>query len=276
MSSPRIDFPALRSLLFVPPTKLRYIEKAPSTAAGGFIIDLEDSIGPAMKAAARAAVPEVLDALRVAGRPVLVRINAAGEDDIKALASCEFDGVIVPKVRSAAEIEALAQRMQAATLKCSLLASIEDAQGVLNAAEIARHPKVTALMFGAGDFIAATGMAPQADILAVPAIMTILAARAAGLPAFGLPGLIAEFRDLEGLRRLATHAKSLGFCGSPAIHPDQIVVLKESFGPTAEELAVARRIVHAYESSDGSPQMNAGVFIDQAVYLNSQRKLAIC
>ena len=265
MSSPRDAFPSLRSLLFVPPLKPRYVEKAPATAAEGFIIDLEDSIGPTLKAAARAAVPGVLEALRGAGRPVLVRINADGEEDIQALSGYWLDGVIAPKVRSVVEVEVLAKHLRTAELNVGLLVSIEDPQGVLNAPE---------LMFGAGDFVAATGMAPIADILTIPAMMTVLAARAAGCPAFGLPGLIAEFRDLEALRALASHAKSIGFNGSPAIHPDQLVVLQEAFSPTVEEAAAANRVVQAYESSDGSAQLVSGMFIDKATYQDALRVLS--
>lgn len=257
-----LHLPALRSLLFVPALKARYWEKALGTAAGAFIVDLEDSVGADLKNEARDALPQAVLALNMGNRPVLVRVNANDRADLEAAARLPIQGLILPKVEGPDAVD------QASALSGDLpiLASIESPLGLERAGAIADRKGVAALMFGAGDFIAETGMADDDDLLSTPALLMVLAAKARRLPAFGLPGTIAEFRDLERLGTLARKARAMGFSGTPAIHPDQIGVLNQAFGPTSRDLREARAVIAAFEASDGSAFMSEGKLIERAVY----------
>ena len=264
----------LTSWLFIPASQERFVRSALASGASVFILDLEDSIPSHQKADARAALPAMVAALCGAGCPIYVRVNKGDADDLVACAQLQIDGVMFPKAESAHDIEqAVAIYAAAGGRRTGFVAAIESALGVLNALEIARASCVTGLMFGTGDFVAETGFALTPEALAGPATMIALAANAAGIDAIGLPASIAEFRDLEALRVTALAARSLGYSGTPIIHPAQVATIHEAFRPTADEADAARRIVAAYEATEGGATAVQGKLIERPVYLQAQSVL---
>jgi citrate lyase subunit beta/citryl-CoA lyase len=266
----------LKSWLFVPALQEKYLQRALESRAGAFIVDLEDSIPAGRKLEARALMPAMVAALRASGRPVFVRTNQGDRADLAAAAVVAPSGVVLPKAETPDEVRRAVEGLQAAGAPASmiLVPAIESALGVLNATAIAGSSRqVAALMFGTGDFVADTGFAMDADALATPAALIALAARAHGLPAFGLPGSIGELNDLERLRSCALRARDLGYAGTPVIHPKQVEVIETAFSPTAADVANARRMVAAFEASEGGASALDGRLVERPVYLRAQATL---
>jgi citrate lyase subunit beta/citryl-CoA lyase len=281
----------LRSILFIPALAERFIAKAAERGADQLIIDLEDSIAPARKADARAALPGVAARLAPSGIPLMVRINhlpggaavALVGPDIAAAIRPEITGLMLPKIETAAEVQACADLVAAAEAACGLpdghtwlMPMLETPRGVLNADAIASaHPRVRALNFGVEDFAQAMRTPPTAAATAMPAQLVAMAGRANGIPTIGLPGTVAEFTDLAAFRRTVELARELGLVGSGCIHPAQVAILNEVFGATEAEIADARAIVELYKAALARGEgavAHEGRMIDIPVY---ERALAL-
>ncbi len=240
----------MRSLLFVPATSAHLLAKATQRGADALIVDLEDAVPLARKQEARGMAAAAVAAL--AGKaPVLLRVNAPAEllaDDIAGAPLHALAAVMLPKVESAEQVQALASALErlAPGRAVPIVALIETARGVVQAASIAQaHPSLAALGFGAEDFAAEMSVAPQALSLAWPAQQVSTCARAWNLPCWGLPGSVAEIEDMDAFGRLVAHARAIGFTGTVCIHPRQVGVANAGFGPTPEELQWARKVVAA-------------------------------
>jgi citrate lyase subunit beta/citryl-CoA lyase len=257
----------LRSILYVPALADHFIEKAPLRGADMLVLDLEDSIAPSRKAAAREALPQVVQRLAPSGVPLLVRVNhrpgGSGKDkellaaDIAASVMRDVCAFKLPKIETAADVLACVALIEQAEARAGLPAGhtwvmpmLETPRGILNADAIAGcHERVRVLNFGVEDFAQAMGTPPSAVAMSMPAQMVAMAARANGIPAIGLPGTVAEFTDLAAFRRTAELARELGFVGSGCIHPAQVHILNEVFGASAAELNAARAIITLYEAA---------------------------
>jgi len=233
-----------RSLLYVPASSEPMLRKAGARGADVLILDLEDGVLPDAKDEARARLLRLYHELDFGAAEALVRVNSPGspwhERDVEMAASLRPAGVVLPK---AADPEALARCD--ARLGVPLWLMIETAEGVLRAAELARAPRVTALVFGAADFRESlrAGRHPE-ELELLPARMQIvMAARAADTLAFDTPWF--EYQDADGLRRSAARARLLGFDGKSAIHPGQLTVIHDVFAPTPAEIERARRVIAA-------------------------------
>jgi citrate lyase subunit beta/citryl-CoA lyase len=247
-----------RSVLYMPGSNARALEKARHIDADCLILDLEDSVAPEAKELARA---QVVAAVRTGGygrREVLIRVNGPGtpwhEDDVAAAAAACPSGVVLPKVQSVADVERLATGLRRAGAPdgITIWAMIETPLGVLKAAEIAaasRHPgcPLAGLIVGLNDLFKETRAQPDAERTAALLWLTtvVTAARAYGLDA--LDSAYNDFRDPEGLRRECLAARKLGFDGKTLIHPDQVAVANEAFAPLAEEIAWAKKVLAAFE-----------------------------
>lgn len=276
-----------RSELSTPGINRHMVERAASSAADLVFLDLEDSVAPAQKEEARAIVVEALKGSNWGRKTRAVRINAVdtpwAKGDLTEIvrgAGKALDVVIVPKVKSASEVERLAttltQLEQEAGLETpiGLEILIEEAEGLVNVEEIARAtPRIEALIFGPGDFSASQGvrwgLTKEAeypgDIWAYHRSRIVVAARASGLDA--IDGPFANFRDPEGYRRESLRAALLGFSGKWAIHPSQIAIANDVFSPTDQEVAAARELVEAYAKAEAEGAGAAGmggVMIDAA------------
>ncbi|MDQ3376474.1 MAG: CoA ester lyase [Actinomycetota bacterium] len=293
---------AARSLLAVPASNRKMVEKALSSEADAVFLDLEDAVAPERKADAREDVAWALRELDWGGRPTLFRVNALDtrwfyRDVVEVVeeAGEALDAVLIPKVNRPEDLHAVAVLLDGIELekelepgKIGLEAQIETAEGLTNIDDIARSSdRLQALHFGPGDFAASLGM-PQTSLgtrdewdEAYPGhrfgyVMQriVVAARAAGLRA--VDGPVADHRDEEGLRAACRAARSLGFDGKWCIHPAQVPVVNEVFSPTEEEVSWAEKVVEAYEEAGaaGSGAVSVdGQMVDAASIRMARRTL---
>lgn len=278
----------LRTLLFVPGNRQRMIERARALAADVVILDLEDSVPPAEKEAARVLIHDTLPSMSAVGRLVYVRPNAIIspylQQDLEAVVGPGLDGLCLPKVESAEEIKGLEgllgrlereHGLKEGTL--GLIPCLESARGILGGHEIAMaSPRVVGLGFGAEDFTADLGVprSKEGTELFFARSSLVLSARAAEVLA--LDSVYSDYQDEEGLLREAGLGRQLGFGGKFLIHPNQIEPVNRVFSPAAEEVAYARRVVEAFEAAQaqGSAATSLeGRMIDTAVAARARKLL---
>jgi citrate lyase subunit beta/citryl-CoA lyase len=252
----------LRSLLFVPGNKTNMLEKALAVAPDAFVPDMEDSVPAAEKANARETIRSFLPRLAASGRPVVPRVNALGtewlEADLEAVAGPHVLGVSVGKVRTAGDVAAISKLMgtlegragiHVGTLK--LVPWIETAEAIVNVAEICRaSERIAAVAFGGEDFTNDMGIERLEDESQVAYARQALCVAARGARVQALDTPYFKLRNPDGLRDNALRAKSIGFKGKFAIHPEQIEILNECFSPSAQEIAHAERVVAAFEEAE--------------------------
>lgn len=280
-----------RTTLFAPATHARHVEKALAGDADGVILDLEDAIALAEKAAARQAARQALAARTVDGPRVYVRVNGLttpyAYDDLCAIVAPGLDGVIMPKAESAHQIATLdwllTQLERAAGLAegdIEIMPIIETAIGLTRIAEIAAaSSRIARLNFGAGDFSLDTNMTWTAGHEGILWARTqvVVASRAARLEP-PLDTVYARLDDAEGFRREAEQALRLGFQGKACIHPSQVVIANEVFSPSVSEVERAREIVAAFASAEAAGVASirvGGQFIDYPVAARAQRTLDV-
>jgi citrate lyase subunit beta/citryl-CoA lyase len=256
MRGPEFDRP-LRSLLYVPASNARAIEKARTVACDAVFLDLEDAVAPEAKDAARAAAVQAVRDGGFGDKLLLVRCNGLdtpwGVDDWAAVTGLPLDGVLAPKVADAAMVEACDRLLADAPERTGLWAMIETAAAVLNLKEIAaaaERTRLAALVVGTNDLILDLRCHRRADRAPLqPALaLTVAAARAYGLIAFD--GVFNAFEDDAGFEAEAVQGAELGFDGKTLIHPRQIEACNRIFGPTQEQLAWARSVVEAFSQPD--------------------------
>jgi len=252
--------PVWRSMLFVPVTVAKYVDRAAERGADALILDLEDSVPLAEKPRGRALLQEAAAKVARNGADVVVRINRPWRQalrDIEAAVSPQVQALMLTKVESAEHVQMIAEvvgeleaerGMQAGATK--FVALVETASGFLRMAEIARsHPRLVALSVGAEDFALSVGMLPEAEGLFFPKQQMIIAARAAGIVPLGFIGTVADFRDLDAFRATIRRSRRLGFAGASCIHPSQVAILNEEYRPSPDEVAQAERAVAAYDAA---------------------------
>jgi len=247
-----------RTRLYLPGDQPKLMLNAGLHRPDGIILDLEDSVAPAEKAAARLIVRNALRVLDFRGAERMVRINKGdlGVADIAAVVPHPVHTLLLPKVENAAEVasvDALVRKTAAAAGREApvyLIPIVESAAGVINAAGIAAaSPRVVALAIGLEDYSADIGarrtLSGRESLYAQSAVIN--AAKAAGKQA--LASVFSDVRDDAGLQATAEDARALGFDGMGCIHPRQIAVIHTAFAPTEAEIAYARLLVRAYEEA---------------------------
>ncbi len=249
-----------RSVLAMPGSNARALEKARTLPADVVLIDLEDGTAPAAKAAAREAVAEAVAARGFGAREVVVRINPPetedGEADLAALAPVAPDAVLVPKVKSSDALIAVGSRLRrlGAPAATRVWAMIETPMAVVNAAEIASaardvDARLSALVVGPNDLLKAGRIPPPGRAALVPWLMQVLAAaRAYEIDA--IDGVFGHFTDAEGFAAECRQGRELGFDGKMLIHPSQIGPANDAFAPGVEEVAQARRIAAVFDAPE--------------------------
>lgn len=244
-----------RSVLFLPASNPRAIDKVRSLPCDVAILDLEDAVAPEAKSDARAAAVEAVRAGGFAPR-LGVRINGLdtpwGEADLAALAASGVQLIVAPKVDDAAAVRSLAGRVPAGA---ALWAMIETPGALLDLPAIARAASATpleALMLGVNDLAVGlgTGAAPDREPLKPWLAVTVAAARAHGLLA--IDGVYNDFADADGLTAECAQARLFGFDGKSLIHPSQIEPANAAFSPSAEEMAQARALVAAFAAPEAA------------------------
>jgi citrate lyase subunit beta / citryl-CoA lyase len=247
-----------RSVLYMPGANERALEKAKSLPADSLILDLEDSVAPEAKSAARDNVCAAVKNGGYGRRELVIRVNvvetAWGMDDLRAAASVAPDAILVPKVSNAGDIVTVSKVLDAiaAPEKTRVWAMMETPSSVLNARFIAalgadKETRLVCLVMGTNDLLKESrARALHNRIAVVPWLaMTIVAARAYGLDV--LDGVYNDFRDEAGFREECEHGRTLGMDGKTLIHPSQVVPCNEVFSPTEEEVSWSRKIIAAFE-----------------------------
>ncbi|WP_414448951.1 CoA ester lyase [Burkholderia sp. 22PA0099] len=265
-----------RSYLFVPGNRPERFDKACASGADAVILDLEDAVGLADKAAARDAVCAWLAQRKPGGGPVLVRINAADTpyyaDDVRCLTApgtASPDGLVVPKAASGAQLRALAAQLPG---NAALLPLIETAAGFDALRELARAPRVARLLFGTLDFQVETGIRGTGDELLMFRSMLTYESVLAGLDA-PVDGIAESLDDARLIHDDTTRARNLGFGAKLCIHPKQIAPVHAAFAYGADEIDWARRVIDALERSGGAATTVDGKMIDAPVARKAERIL---
>jgi len=245
-----------RSVLFMPATNGRAVAKAQSLPADCLILDLEDSVLPSAKIDARVALGKALGSHDFGFSEVLVRINAVNtdwwQDDLAALAGTGVQGVVLPKVESRSDIDAVARVMASIDDgPQALWIMLETAAGVLNAAELCGYGSpVAAMLVGTADLGRELQLVetPERDGLRYALSHCVLAARAAGIAV--IDGVYMEIADTEGLERECLQGRELGFGGKSLIHPAQLEITNTHFSPSPAAVLAATNLVLAWKISE--------------------------
>jgi citrate lyase subunit beta/citryl-CoA lyase len=259
----------MRSMLFVPGDRPERFERACACGAGAVIVDLEDAVAPEARADARGSTAGWL----VNHSGVLLRVNAVNTVDFRLDMEVAglpgVGGVVVAKAESAEEIARVAATMSGRPV----YPLIESAWGLQRAQEIGAVPGVGALIFGSMDFQADLGIRGDGFELHPYRAQLVLASRLAGLPP-PIDGVTVALDSDEGLRIAAASARGMGFGGKLCIHPKQVAVVNEAFGPTKDELNWAARVVAADAASNGAATRIDGQMVDRAIVVRARNLLA--
>jgi citrate lyase subunit beta / citryl-CoA lyase len=250
-----------RSLLFMPGSNARALEKARNLPADGLILDLEDSVAPDAKAGARDQIAQAVMAKGFGKREILIRTNGLDTswwaDDVAMAGAVEPDGILVPKVSSVEDLGKIGSRLKeiGAGAKVRVWAMIETARAVLDADKLAAsvHDSKTRLagfVFGPNDISRETRIKMLPGRAAMIPMIThcILAAHAHGLEM--LDGPYGDIGNLDGFAAECAQGRDLGFDGKTLIHPSHIDACNTVFTPPAEDVAEARKIITAFEKPE--------------------------
>jgi len=254
-----------RSVLYMPGSNARALEKAKTIPADSLILDLEDAVAPDAKLEARERVCAAVRAGGYGKRELVIRVNALetpwGADDLFAAAAAGPDAILVPKVGRPGDIISAAKVLTAAGApeKTKLWAMMETPMSILNVREIAmagieREHRLTCLVMGTNDLLKESHARDYKDRFAVvPWLsMTIVAARAYSLDV--LDGVYNDFRDDAGLRAEAEQGRTLGMDGKTLIHPSQVEIANEIFSPGPGEVAWSRRVITEFARPENKKQ----------------------
>jgi len=245
-----------RSVLYMPSSNERALEKAKTIPVDALILDLEDAVAPDAKAAARENACAAVQSGEYGRRELTIRVNGLGsqwhEADLAAACAAGPDAIVVPKVGSADEVRGLVAAMDAAGAPghTRLWAMVETPAAVLHAEEIARaSDRLACLVLGTNDLYKELGatFAPGRAAVQTSLQLSILAARAAGVSV--VDGVFNDVKDVDGFLAEARQAREMGFDGKTLIHPGQVEPCNEVFAPSAEQVEQARAVIAAFETA---------------------------
>ncbi|MBI2802704.1 MAG: CoA ester lyase [Gammaproteobacteria bacterium] len=277
-----------RSLMFVPATGEKFIAKAHTRGADVIILDLEDSVPPGEKRAARAALTAAAATVGQAGAEVAVRINRPLEHavlDIAAAVKPAVGTLVLPKVMGPEHVHLLsevvaaheaAQGMEIGHTRFVAVVETPDALALLPAIAMA-DPRVVALGLGVEDLATEIEAIPSADMIYHFAMMVVTAARAARIQPMGSVGPFADFSDLAAYRASLKRSRALGFACQACIHPAQVPIINDEYGPSPTEVEHARGLIAAFDVAiaDGKGAVAfEGAMIDLPVVERARRLLA--
>jgi citrate lyase subunit beta/citryl-CoA lyase len=277
------DFRPRRSVLYMPSSNERALEKAKSIPCDAIIFDLEDAVAPDAKPAARAAACAAVKSGEYGRRELIIRVNGIGtqwhDADVAAAAAAGPDVVLVPKVNSAEDVRALVAAMEAAGAPdhTALWAMIETPIAVLNALSIAQaSPRLAGFVMGTNDLVKelyAEHVPGRQPVLAGLGL-ALLAARAAGIVV--VDGVYNDVKYADGFRAECRQGRELGFDGKTLIHPGQVEAANAEFAPSADDVENARGIVAAWDAGAGTGVVTYnGRMIENLHVESARRTLAI-
>ena len=279
---------AWRSLMFVPASGEKFVAKAHTREADVIILDLEDSIPPGEKPAARAALAAAAATVGQAGAEVAVRINRPLDHAVLDIAAAVMPAVgtlMLPKVMGPEHIRLLsevvaareaAQGMAIGHTRFVAVVETPDALPLLSAIAAA-DPRVVALGLGVEDLATEIEAIPSADMLYHFAMMVVAAARAARIQPMGSVGPFADFSDLAEYRASLKRSRALGFACQACIHPAQVPIINDEYGPSPAEVDHARRLIAVFDVAlaEGKGAVAfEGAMIDLPVVERARRLLA--
>lgn len=250
-----------RSLLFMPGTNARAMEKARGLDVDGIILDMEDAVAPDRKAEARAVISEALAQGGFGKRETIVRVNGADtawmQDDLQALSANSPDAILIPKIYGPQELARLEKAMGALDFpeRVAIWAMMETPAAILNAQAIAAAGgRLSSLVVGTND-LSSDLRAPLASgrkALQTALSICVLAARAHRLSV--IDGVYTDLEDTAGFAAECAQGRALGFDGKTLVHPGQIEAANKAFGPSENEIVEARRIIAAFEEAQAGGQ----------------------
>ncbi|CRL15378.1 HpcH/HpaI aldolase/citrate lyase family protein [Phaeobacter italicus] len=243
-----------RSVLYIPGSKPRALEKARGLPVDAIIFDLEDAVSADEKVNARDTLGAALAEGGYGARMKIVRINGLdttwGRSDAEAVTKMACDAVLLPKVSSPDDLNALA----AITGDLPIWAMMETPRGILNAAAIAAHPLLQGMVMGTNDLAKELQVRFRPDRLPLMAGLgqCLLAAKAEGI--IIVDGVYNAFKDAEGLAAECEQGRDMGFDGKTLIHPAQVDVANAAFAPSEAEIDLSRRQIAAFEEAEAAGQ----------------------
>jgi len=279
MGGPMGDFTPLRSVLYMPASNERALEKAKSIACDALILDLEDSVAPDAKPAAREAACAAAAGGDYGRRTLTIRVNSVGTEwhdaDLRAAAQAGPDAVVVPKVDSADQVVRLVEALESAGAPdhTTLWAMIETPVAILDALSVARaSERLSAFVVGTNDLVKelyAEHVPGRAPIL--PSLhQVLLAGRAAGIAV--LDGVYNDVKNTEGFLAECEQGRQMGFDGKTLIHPGQVEGANAAFAPSEQAVEEARGLIAAFEDGQGSGVVTYNGRMVEALHVDSARR----
>ena len=279
--------PVWRSLLYVPVNVEKYVDKAHTRSADCILLDLEDSVPAHEKDNARRLVAQNAKRVRRGGADVAVRVNRPDSmtpKDLDAAVGPDVDAIAVTKVDDAAHLKRLDEIVARLEAKRGLpaghtkfIAMVETPAAFFRMPEIAAAVERNAAMdIGGEDFALENGMEPTEETLLMPKQQMIYAARSAGIMPLGYIASVASFGDLEAFRRMVQRSRQFGFMGASCIHPGQVPIVNELYSPSADEVALAKRIIEGNEKAKAEGRASFAVdgkMVDVPVVVRAERLL---
>lgn len=271
-----------RSVLYMPSSNAKALEKAKTLPVDGIIFDLEDAVAPDAKAEAREAAAAAVQSGAYGARELIIRVNGLGTEwhdaDIAAAAAAGPDVVLVPKVNSAEEVQQLVAALEAAGAPptTSLWAMVETPIGMLNALSIAQaSPRLTGFVMGTNDLVKElyAEHVPGRQPVITGLGLALLAARAAGIVI--IDGVYNDVKDIDGFLAECEQGRQMGFDGKTLIHPGQVEGANAAFAPDERAVEDARGILEAWDNRTTGVVTYNGRMVENLHVESAQRTLSI-
>ncbi|GGO91255.1 citrate lyase subunit beta [Nocardioides phosphati] len=271
-----------RTVLYMPSSNERALEKAKTLAVDALILDLEDAVAPDAKPQARLNAAAAVKSGEYGAKELTIRINGADTewhaDDLKAAAEAGPDAIVVPKVNSAQQVLDLVASFEAAGVPehTKLWAMIESPQAILDAREIlGASDRLTVAVLGTNDLVKELFVdhVPARTNLVTSLQLAVLAARATGTVI--LDGVYNDVKNEEGFLAEVEQGRQFGFDGKTIIHPGQIAPANEGFAPSEAAIENAKGLIEAFESSDGGVVTYNGKMVENLHVESAKRTLSI-
>ena len=269
----------LRSVLYMPGINQKAMDKALNLDCDAVVLDLEDAVEVSKKEDSRQLVIRQIENNDYGPRVVVVRVNDLGtkwgEQDVAAVANLPIQAILVPKVSEIRDISRVVDLLNRLGSELPIWIMVETPLAIININELARQPRVTALVMGTSDLVVdlCAEHLEERQNISYALQRSIIAARAFGKKI--LDGVHLDFRDLDSLRNVCRLGKSMGFDGKTLIHPDQIPVANDAFSPSEAELDKAKRVIDAWRSAQtrGSGVVEVDGTLVESLHVEEAKRL---
>ena len=269
----------LRSVLYMPGINQKAMDKALNLDCDAVVLDLEDAVEVSKKEDSRQLVIRQIENNDYGPKVVVVRVNDLGtkwgEQDVAAVANLPIQAILVPKVSEIRDISRVVDLLNRLGSELPIWIMVETPLAIININELARQPRVTALVMGTSDLVVdlCAEHLEERQNISYALQRSIIAARAFGKKI--LDGVHLDFRDLDSLRNVCRLGKSMGFDGKTLIHPDQIPVANDAFSPSEAELDKAKRVIDAWRSAQtrGSGVVEVDGTLVESLHVEEAKRL---